>query len=181
MPDNAPPPLAAVLADLGIAADALAARGLVPCAEAAELEVVQIDEGGRDHRLAPAAAAAWRAMREAAAADGIPLKIISAFRSIARQAEIVRAKLERGQSLADILCVSAPPGYSEHHSGLALDIGTDDSPPLETVFEETAAFAWLSANARRFGFSLSFPRGNPQGYAYEPWHWRHGAPITQTA
>ncbi|MNW15580.1 D-alanyl-D-alanine carboxypeptidase [compost metagenome] len=42
---------------------------------------------------------------------------------------------------------------------------------LEEVFEQTPAFAWLQANADRFGFVLSFPRGNACGYLYEPWHW----------
>jgi zinc D-Ala-D-Ala carboxypeptidase len=178
MPEDPAPSLHVVLAALGIAADALAARGLAPCGEASELEVVQVDPGGREHRLAPQAAAAWRAMRDAAAADGVPIRIVSAFRSIERQAEIVRAKLAKGQSLDDILCVSAAPGYSEHHSGRALDIATDDSPPLETSFEATPAFAWLTANAGRFGFVLSYPVDNPRGYQYEPWHWcfKAGAP-----
>jgi D-alanyl-D-alanine carboxypeptidase len=44
-------------------------------------------------------------------------------------------------------------------------------PDLEEDFEETPAFRWLSANAGRFGFVLSFPRDNPHDYVYEPWHW----------
>ena len=68
----------------------------------------------------------------------------------------------------------APPGYSEHHTGLALDIGDLDHPEtdVEVSFEETPAFEWLKNNADRFGFELSFPVGNPQGVSYEPWHWR---------
>ena len=109
----------------------------------------------------------------AALADGVILKIVSAFRSAERQAEIVRAKLERGLSLDAILEVSAPPGYSEHHTGRAIDITTDGVPALELEFERTAAFRWLSANAALFGYSLSYPKDNPHGYAYEPWHWCH--------
>ena len=99
------------------------------------------------------------------------LLLVSAFRSIARQHEIVAAKLARGQQLDAILQVSAAPGFSEHHTGRAVDIGTPDSPALEEVFEQTPAFAWLQANAACFGFVLSFPRGNACGYLYEPWHW----------
>jgi D-alanyl-D-alanine carboxypeptidase len=121
--------------------------------------------------LIPAAAEGWREMSTAALSDSVTVKIVSAFRSIDRQAEIVRAKLARGLSLDAILCVSAPPGYSEHHSGRAIDVTTDGEVPFEREFENTAAFQWLSKNAGQFGFVLSFPANNPYGYAYEPWHW----------
>jgi D-alanyl-D-alanine carboxypeptidase len=83
----------------------------------------------------------------------------------------VRAKIEKGLSLESILCVSAPPGYSEHHSGRAIDLTTNGVRPLEQEFEHTDAFQWLSTNAGRFGFALSFPPNNRYGYAYEAWHW----------
>jgi zinc D-Ala-D-Ala carboxypeptidase len=110
-------------------------------------------------------------LARAALAGGIVIDIVSAFRTIDRQAEIVRAKMEKGLSLESILCVSAPPGYSEHHSGRAIDVTTDGVRPLEQEFEHTRAYRWLSANAHRFGFVLSFPPNNRYGYAYEPWHW----------
>ncbi len=163
--------LAALNATLGIDVQTLAARGLVPFAEADTLVVAECNAAGREFVLTPAAAGAWLAMCDAAAADGVTLQLVSAFRSIARQHEIVAAKLARGQRLEDILQVSAAPGFSEHHTGRAVDIGTPDSPPLEEEFERTPAFAWLQANAGRFGFVLSFPRGNACGYLYEPWHW----------
>lgn len=163
--------LAALNALLGIDVQMLAARGLTPFAEADTLVVAERNAAGREFELTPAAAGAWQAMRDAAAADGVTLLLVSAFRSIARQHEIVAAKLARGQRLDDILQVSAAPGFSEHHTGCAVDIGTPDSPALEEVFEQTPAFAWLQANAGRFGFVLSFPRGNACGYLYEPWHW----------
>ncbi|HYS50488.1 MAG TPA: M15 family metallopeptidase, partial [Burkholderiales bacterium] len=99
------------------------------------------------------------------------IRIGSAFRSVDRQAEIIGAKLAEGVSLDAVLCVSAPPGYSEHHSGRAVDVTTDEGAPLEPEFEKTEAFRWLSKNAVRFGFVLSYPAGNPYGYDYEPWHW----------
>ena len=71
-----------------------------------------------------------------------------------------------------ILQVNAAPGFSEHHSGLALDIGTPGEPPAEETFEHTAAFAWLQSDAGQHGFAMSYPRDNPNGIVYEPWHWR---------
>lgn len=165
--------IATTLASLGIPQRVAEQPGLGLCAEADSLVVAETDENGREHLLLPSAATAWQSLRQAAAADGISLRIISAFRSVDRQAEIIRRKLERGQNLEQILAVSALPGYSEHHSGRAVDIGTPGGAVLEPEFEQTAAFQWLTANAGRFGFTLSYPRDNTAGYLYEPWHWCH--------
>jgi D-alanyl-D-alanine carboxypeptidase len=99
------------------------------------------------------------------------LQVVSAYRSTEYQLGILRRKLERGQTIEEILRVSAAPGYSEHHSGRALDITTPGFAALEEEFEQSPAFAWLGANAARFGFRLSYPRGNRHGIAFEPWHW----------
>jgi D-alanyl-D-alanine carboxypeptidase len=170
--DGCPQNVLSALQSCGIPRELIASRSLALQDEARQLAVAEIGENGREHLLAPAAAKAWRELRAAAQADGVSLRIVSAFRSVERQAELVQAKLARGQSLEAVLAVSAPPGYSEHHSGCAVDLTTEGVAPLEEEFERTPAFRWLSANAARFGFSLSFPRGNPHGYAYEPWHWR---------
>jgi D-alanyl-D-alanine carboxypeptidase len=170
-----PPRIRAIFAELGISTDLVDARRLPLCAEAEELEVAEIGGDGREYRLTPPAAAAWRRMKDAAGAEGIVLKLVSAFRSVDRQVEIVREKLAQGANVEQILSASAPPGYSEHHTGRAIDITTDGSPPLDEEFAATAAFGWLAANAARFGFVLSFPRGNRYGYQYEPWHWCHQA------
>jgi D-alanyl-D-alanine carboxypeptidase len=160
-----------ILASLGISLDSIAARSLVLYSEATGLVVAETGEDGRQHRLVPTAARAWGSLREAAHADSVEIRIVSGFRSVERQAEIVRAKLARGLSIEEILSVSAPPGYSEHHTGRAVDLTTDGARPLELEFEGTEAFAWLSRHAERFGFVLSYPRHNPYGYLYEPWHW----------
>jgi D-alanyl-D-alanine carboxypeptidase len=110
-------------------------------------------------------------MQASAREADITLLPLSGFRSIARQAEIIRAKFAAGRSIETILGVNAPPGYSEHHTGRALDIGTPHSLPFEEGFAETDAFIWLTANASHYGFVLSYPRDNPYGIAYEPWHW----------
>lgn len=128
-------------------------------------------DDGRPLRLAPAAARAWRRMAAAAEADGVTLLPLSAFRSVARQARIIRRKLARGATMAEILRVNAVPGCSEHHSGRALDLGAPGHLELEPTFARTPAFRWLRRHAARFGFRLSYPRHNRQGIAYEPWHW----------
>ncbi len=117
------------------------------------------------------AARAWSHMREAALRDDVVLEAISGYRSHDYQLGIFERKLARGLHVDEILAVNAAPGYSEHHSGLALDIGTPDEPPAEESFEHTRAFAWLRDNAASHGFVMSYPRDNPHGIVYEPWHW----------
>jgi zinc D-Ala-D-Ala carboxypeptidase len=170
-PTNCPDRVRAILAELEISEHVIAARSLVFCPEATELVVADTEDKGKEHLLVPPAADAWRSMKASALSDGIVVRIASAFRTIDRQAEIVRAKLEKGLSLQSILHVSAPPGYSEHHSGRAIDVTTDGVRPFEEEFEQTGAFRWLAQNAGRFRYFLSFPRNNRYGYAYEPWHW----------
>ncbi|NOR19906.1 MAG: D-alanyl-D-alanine carboxypeptidase family protein [Xanthomonadales bacterium] len=125
----------------------------------------------RELRMAPQAARAWSDMQAAAASAGVELQPVSAYRSVDYQAGIIRRKLDAGQSMTQILQVSAAPGYSEHHSGRALDISTPGYEPLEEEFENSPAFTWLKQSAADFGFRLSYPRNNPHGVCYEPWHW----------
>ena len=163
----------AALAELGIPLELVRKRGLPLCFEAEELVVAEIDMLGREHRLAAAAADAWGKMKAAAYADGTGLQIVSAFRSFDRQVDIIRRKIEAGQTVEEILSVSAPPGYSEHHTGCAVDIGTLGCDSLEEVFEQSQAFAWLTKNAALHSFFMSFPRDNAYGYRHEPWHWTY--------
>jgi zinc D-Ala-D-Ala carboxypeptidase len=156
---------------LGIDLETIAARGLPFHAEAEALISIGLDILNREQRLAPAAASAWQAMQAAASADAVQLLPVSGYRSVAEQAAIIERKLERGIALDAIVGEIAPPGYSEHHSGCAIDIATAGTPPLTESFDTTAAFDWLCTNAGRFGFFLSFPRNNPYGYCFEPWHW----------
>lgn len=141
------------------------------CEEASCLEVAEVGRDGKDRLLVPAAASAWRNLKAAARNDSVALFIVSAFRGIDRQTEIVRRKLEAGTPIEDILTVCAPPGFSEHHTGRAIDLSTPGSPLLEVEFEQTPAFDWLRAHAAHFGYYLSYPIGNLSGYRYEPWHW----------
>ena len=157
--------------ELGIPAD-YGKSGVPPAFdEAGELVEIGPNLVGRMQRLAPKAARQWLAMVEAAAADGITLLIVSGFRSYDYQAALIRKKIEAGQSITQILEVNAAPGHSEHHTGLAVDIATPGSRPLTEEFENSDAFRWLGENGHRFGFTMSYPRDNPWGIVYEPWHW----------
>ena len=142
--------------------------------EASDLVEVGPNLVGRIQRLTPAAARAWQAMQAAAADDGVTLLIVSGYRSVAYQARLIRKKINAGQSVSEILAVNAAPGHSEHHTGRALDIASPGSRPLTEEFEESSAFRWLTNNAREYGFSMSYPRDNPAGFVYEPWHWAFG-------
>jgi D-alanyl-D-alanine carboxypeptidase len=165
----------AVLEKSGIPADYGRSHRLRLQAECCQLATVETDANGREHMLHPEAASAWHAMRNAAAKDGITLQVASAFRSVAYQQSIIERKLGASQSIEEILRVSAAPGFSEHHSGRAIDIATPESPPLETSFELTPAFEWLSDWAPDFGFRMSYPRNNRHNIAFEPWHWAYQA------
>lgn len=157
---------------LGIPADYGTRHTLALVPEPRELAYAGTDRYRRPLFLRAPAAAAWSRMRAAARDDGIVLDAISGFRSHAYQLGIFARKRARGQDVATILRVNAAPGYSEHHGGHALDIGTPGEPPAEESFEATQAFAWLQQRAADFGFVMSYPRDNPHGIVHEPWHWR---------
>jgi D-alanyl-D-alanine carboxypeptidase len=148
--------------------------GHLPYKEAPASELRPISADGQI-KLRAAAAEKFKAMSAAAGQAGVILAPISGFRSVADQQHVFfDVKSERGQVVTKRAEVSAPPGYSEHHTGYAVDIGDGNTPAtnLSTDFEKTAAFQWLEKNAAYYSFEISFPKNNPQGVNYEPWHWR---------
>lgn len=162
------------LALIGLDADAYAGRtGLELVPEPAWLAFAGHDRYRRALWLHVDAARAWQHMHSAALRDGVVLEAVSGYRSHDYQLGIFERKRARGLDLDAILAVNAAPGYSEHHGGRALDISAPGEPAAEESFEGTAAFAWLGANATHFGFAMSYPRDNPHGIVYEPWHWCH--------
>jgi D-alanyl-D-alanine carboxypeptidase len=106
------------------------------------------------------------------------LRAVSCHRSIERQRAIFCGPVGPGRPYANALeraRVVAPPGFSEHSTGYAVDFGLRPSPgcpDVDACISLTAAGRWLLAHARDYGFELSFPIGNPQGVTWEPWHWR---------
>ena len=142
--------------------------------EAPESELTAVTRDGRI-RLRKAAAAKLLEMQAAARANGIVLELVSGFRSVEQQDYLFfKIKEQRAQVTTTRAQVSAPPGFSEHHTGYAVDLGDGRVPAtrLSITFENTAAFRWLERNAARYSFELSFPKDNTQGISYEPWHWR---------
>jgi zinc D-Ala-D-Ala carboxypeptidase len=165
----APPPVQGLSARLSLDGRLL---GHFPYREIPADQLVSVAPGVQLQREA---AESFQAMQAAAAADGISLQVLSAFRSIALQKHIFfDVKSERNQSALERARVSAPPGFSEHSTGFALDLGDGHQPAtnLSVRFEDTAAFAWLQRHANRYHYRLSFPLHNRQGVSYEPWHWR---------
>ena len=157
--------------------DTLLGHFAYPQAPIAELAPI-VDDGSI--KLRRAAAKAYREMSAAAQQSGISLSAISGYRSIADQKYLYfDVKAERGQVASERAKVSAPPGYSEHHTGYAVDIGDGNVPALNLNpdFDKTPAYRWLQANAAHYSFELSFPKNNKQGVSYEPWHWRYVGDI----
>jgi len=142
--------------------------------EAPRAELVLLPGKGKAIYLRPAAAAAFKKMALAARRDGVYLVVLSGFRDLQYQQNLFNRDRVRLGSVEAAQKLVAPPGYSEHHTGYALDIGDGKAPETNVVvkFEKTAASRWLKDNAPKYGFELSFDRENSQGVSYEPWHWR---------
>jgi D-alanyl-D-alanine carboxypeptidase len=141
-------------------------------ADASSLRSVVAD---KSVMLRRAAAERFMEMVEAARRDRVYLRPISGFRTTDQQEYVFFSlKAEQGERTTQRAEVSAPPGYSEHHTGYAVDIGDRDQTDidLDERFDKTDAFRWLQKNAGYYSFEMSFPRDNPQGIQYEPWHWR---------
>ncbi len=157
--------------NLGIPEDYRNKYGLTLQYEEIDLIEIENDIYGRPQRAARIIAEPWFRLKTQAEKEGILLNIVSAFRSVERQKEIIQRKIDHGGRTEEILKVCAAPGYSEHHSGRALDLTTPGCKPLTEEFDKTDAFKWLQENAQLFSFKLSYPKGNQYGMAYEPWHW----------
>ena len=159
------------LASLGLDESYGEGSGLQLVAEPSVLAFAGVDRYRRPLWLHPHASRAWEHMRDGAHREDVVLEAISGYRSHDYQLGIFERKLARGQAVEEILTVNAAPGYSEHHSGRALDLSAPEQPPADESFEKTPAFGWLTANAGGYGFVMSYPRDNPHGIVYEPWHW----------
>ena len=145
--------------------------------EVAAAELVEIGPYRQTKRIVQlhrAAAEALLRMIEAARQAGLELVPISGFRSVAYQEKLFAKGIEKRGSEVETARWVAPPGYSEHHTGLAVDLGEGPEPEsdVEPAFGDTAAYRWLAQHAAGFGFEMSFPANNPQGVGCEPWHWR---------
>ena len=124
---------------------------------------------GKQYLLAGVAYEKYAQMSDAAKADGISMRVISAYRTEDYQRSLYNNKvISTGKINADNY--SARPGHSEHQTGLAVDISSTSG-----LFEYTAAFKWLQKHAHEYGYILRYPKGKEwiTGYSYEPWHYRY--------
>ena len=126
-------------------------------------------------------------MLDAASADGYPLAIVSAYRTVDRSrelytnkvAELVRQGYSQTEAEKEAAKWIAPPGTSEHHTGLAVDVVSSDYyyyySDLEQAFDSFDEFQWLITHCADYGFVLRYPKEkeNVTNIVYEPWHYRY--------
>lgn len=108
--------------------------------------------------------------------ENIYLCGVSGYRSYERQEELYRAKREKDPREEQEVLWVAPPGASEHQTGLALDVSCQEMGyELEEGFGATKEGRWLARCAPLFGFILRYPKGKEAitGYGWEPWHIRY--------
>ena len=127
---------------------------------------------GNDQMLTEDTFNAFKEMWEAAKSEGLSLIINSSFRSYEDQEEVYEYyKATKGEEAADLIAAHA--GFSEHQTGMAIDIQTRGS--RAATFEEFDEFKWLEKNAYKYGFILRYPKDKEYltGYEYESWHFRY--------
>ena len=133
--------------------------------------------GGR-YELRAEAAQAMQAMLAGAAAEGLTITVQSAYRSYDYQVGVFRAQVARfGEAQAEIQV--ARPGYSEHQTGLAADVGGGGCD-IDRCFGTNDEGRWVAAHAAEYGYVVRYPDGKTDvtGFRYEPWHVRYvGVPL----
>ena len=143
-------------------------------------ETATVGEALVDARIADA----LRQMVSDAAAAGIRLKPTNGYRTVTRQDELWKARVqklitENGLSQADAevraLDYTSRAGTSDHNTGLGLDIVSEDHPAKDAAYADTAAANWLLEHAAEYGFILRYPSDKTAqtGMDFEPWHYRY--------
>ena len=124
----------------------------------------------KDLQIIPQVLPYLEKMLDAAKTDGVAIYVDSAYRSFSTQATLKsQYTVVYGAGTANQF--SADQGYSEHQLGTAVDLITTGTSGMLIGFDRRPAYAWLEANAYRYGFILSYPKNNGY-YIFEPWHWR---------
>ena len=138
--------------------------------ETRDLVSLRCGLNGEPRLLTSAAAEKLTELQISARTSGVTIGVKWAFRSYEDQARLIRARMLEGRTLESLLSWIAVPGYSEHHTGEAVDFETY---PKDASFESTDAYYWLNKNAEKFDFFMSYPEGGNAGIIWEPWHWRY--------
>ncbi|MDO4895462.1 D-alanyl-D-alanine carboxypeptidase family protein [Moraxella sp.] len=126
-------------------------------------------------RVHKEAATSLKQMLTDAKSSGVNLTLGSAFRSVAHQQRIINRKIKAGQTNKQIYHMSAPAGYSEHHTGFAVDFS-----PINAEFAKSASYRWLKANAHKYGWYQTYtPEYSAKsGISEESWHWKYKGSAT---
>ena len=122
------------------------------------------------------------ALIEGAAKDNVKLLICYGYRTLEQSQQLFEKQLRKQRSyglseeaaLAEAKRWVAPPGTSDHHTGLALDIVTPEHQVLNHAFYNTPAGQWMAEHSWEYGFVIRFPEDKQEitGITYEPWHLR---------
>lgn len=135
------------------------------------------DVPGQVRRLRPDAASALEEMYAACKKEaGVTLVSVSGYRDYAKQSRLYQNKLKSVKgSVEKADEYVARPGASEHHIGMAMDVGQQGKTNLTSGFAKTKGGQWIAENCWRFGFILRYMDEweDITGYKYEPWHVRY--------
>lgn len=126
-----------------------------------------VKDGGEIYLLSEARNA-FTTMAETAEKDNVELLIDSGYRSARYQKKIIKRLMEQGKTFEEVVRYVAPPGYSEHMLGLAVDFS-----PSNWRFADAPAYQWLKEHAATFGFAETYPESRPLNKPWEPSHWRY--------
>ena len=107
-------------------------------------------------------------MSQAAKKEGVILLVDSGFRSKNYQKKIIERYIKKGVPFKDVVKYVAPPGYSEHMLGTALDF-----VPSSKSFISSESYRWLKNNASKFGFKQTYTNNNTNNLLNESWHWNY--------
>lgn len=121
-----------------------------------------------DYRIyvTPETRRAFVAMATHARRDSVELTADSGFRSPSFQRRLIARRLAEGREFSEIIKNVAPPGYSQHHTGRALDL-----VPSDPSFARSRKYRWLREHATEYGFVESYSEDFEGGMHWEPWHW----------
>jgi D-alanyl-D-alanine carboxypeptidase len=125
--------------------------------------------------LRKTAADALEELFDGAAQEGLSLKGVSGYRSYKRQYEIFTNNVKT-RGMEHTLKYSAIPGYSEHQTGLAIDISTKSvNYRIDASFADTKEYEWLKDTAHLYGYIIRYPEDKTKvtGFSFEPWHIRY--------
>lgn len=139
-----------------------------------EVRVLDVEMVYAGQEMRPQAADALEELFAAAEQQGHSLKVTTAYRTYSHQKALYDQRLEAsGREVADEY--TARPGYSEHQTGLAVDVTSNHDCQLRDCFGDTAEGEWVAEHAAEHGFVIRYPEGAADitGYSYEPWHLRY--------